>query len=176
MKIILLGYMGSGKSTLGKALAKQKKLPFIDLDHYIEQQENTSIKEIFKEKREIYFRQKETFYLETLLKSDESFVLAVGGGTPCFGNNMQNIIKATKNTIYLKYSPQALTERLRLEKNNRPLIADIQEEDLEEFIRKHLFERNLFYSQANHIVVMDGLSLDESLEKLNIIIDFKEGK
>ncbi len=171
MKIILLGYMGSGKSTLGKALAEQKKLPFIDLDHYIEQQENTSIKEIFKEKGEIYFRQKETFYLETLLKSDESFVLAVGGGTPCFGNNMQNIIKATKHAIYLKHSPQSLTQRLRVEKNNRPLIANIQEEDMEEFIRKHLFERNLFYSQANHIVVMDGLSFSESLDKLISVME-----
>lgn len=171
MKIILIGYMGSGKSTLGKAFAMKKKIPFIDLDHYIEQQENSSIRQIFKEKGEIYFRKKETFHLNTLLNSDENFVLALGGGTPCFGNNMQLIKNATSHVIYLKYSPKSLTERLRAEKNNRPLIAHLKEEDLEEFIRKHLFERNLFYSQANHIIAMDNLSVDESLEKLIAIIE-----
>lgn len=172
MKIILLGYMGSGKSTLGKALAQRKNLQFIDLDTYIEEKENTSIKEIFDTKGEIYFRKKESFYLNELLLSRRDFVLALGGGTPCFGNNMELVSKSTKNTFYLKYIPKSLTERLLLEKKSRPLISDLKDEDLEDFIRKHLFERNIFYTKANYIITMDNLSLEESLEKIEVLLNY----
>lgn len=166
MKIILLGYMGSGKSTLGKALAKKKNIPFIDLDHYIEQKESLSVKEIFKIKGEIYFRKKETFYLSELLHFDTDFVLALGGGTPCFGNNMDIILQATPYVIYLKYNYLSLTQRLLKEKHKRPLIADLEDDALEEFIRKHLFERNPYYSQAKHIIPMDNLSIEESVREI----------
>ncbi|GIM53207.1 shikimate kinase [Capnocytophaga cynodegmi] len=172
MKIILLGYMGSGKSTLGKSLAQRKNLQFIDLDTYIEEKENTSIKEIFNTKGEIYFRKRESFYLNELLLSEKDFVLALGGGTPCFGNNMDLVSKLTKNTFYLKYAPKSLTERLLLEKKSRPLISDLKDEDLEDFIRKHLFERNTFYTKANYIITMDNLSLEESLEKIEVLLNY----
>lgn len=167
MKIILLGYMGSGKTTLGKAIAKEQNLPFIDLDHYIEEKENASIKEIFAVKGEIYFRRKEAFYLNELLRSEEDFVLALGGGTPCFGDNMDVITKFSENVFYLRYTPESLAKRLVLQKDNRPLISHLKNEDLEEFVRKHLFERYLYYAKANHIISMDNLSVEESLKKIN---------
>lgn len=170
MKIFLLGYMGSGKSTLAKALSIQKKLPFIDLDHYIEQKEGQSVTEIFKKKGEIYFRKQEITYLNELLNSEKSFILALGGGTPCYGTNMQNILKASKNVFYLKYQPQTLAERLEFQKQNRPLIAHLGNEELLDFVRKHLFDRNPYYSQATHIITMDNLSEEQALETILSLI------
>lgn len=170
MKIFLLGYMGSGKSTLGKALATQKGLPFLDLDRYIEQKEGQSVGEIFKNKGEIYFRKREIIYLNELLTQQESFVLALGGGTPCYGKNMKNILRVSKNVFYLKYSAYALTERLEHQKQNRPLITHLSGEALLDFVRKHLFDRNPYYSQATHTVAMEGLSKEEALNTILSLI------
>lgn len=165
--------MGSGKSTLGKALATQKNIAFIDLDSYIEAKENTSVPDLFKTKGEIYFRKKESLYLKELMQLDTSFVLALGGGTPCFGTNMDIILEATKNVIYLKYSYQSLTKRLACKKENRPLLSHLADDELEDFIRKHLFERNPYYTRATHVLAMDNLSVDESLQKIDKVLDFK---
>ena len=171
MKVILVGYMGSGKTTLGKLLAKEYRVPFVDLDKHIEEKENMSVKDIFKIKGEIYFRKKEMLCLKKMLISDGNFILSLGGGTPCFGENMENITTHSDLVFYLKYQPKTLSERLRDEKNNRPLISHIRNEDLEDFIRKHLFERNPYYLKAQYIVQMDNLSIKESLEKIKEIID-----
>ncbi|MGP1479280.1 MAG: shikimate kinase [Capnocytophaga sp.] len=165
MKIILIGYMGSGKTTLGKALAKAKNIPFTDLDDYIAQRENASVQEIFNTKGEVYFRKKEAQYLKELLESDTEGVLALGGGTPCYGENMTLIQQSGSISVYLKYHHLTLSERLAKDKQ-RPLLKNIREEELEDFIRKHLFERAPFYLQANFTLPMDGLTLSESLEKL----------
>jgi len=150
--IVLIGYMGSGKSTVGRVLAKQLEMDFIDFDNYIEVKENRSIPEIFKQKGEVYFRNKETQYLGELLDENPNVVVSLGGGTPCFGTNMQTIVDASPNVFYLKLSVDKLISRLKPEKSYRPLIKDIAEADLSEFIRKHLFERNFYYMQAPHIV------------------------
>lgn len=163
MKIFLIGYMGSGKSTLGKCLAKQKNISFIDLDSHIEEKEGQSIKNIFETKGEIYFRKKEIEYLNKLLIADTSYVLALGGGTPCFGDNMKNISQTSENVFYLKYQPETLTKRLLDEKNHRPLIAELNPDYLLDFIRKHLFDRNPFYMQAKHIITLDTKNIAESL-------------
>ena len=97
MKIILIGYMGSGKSTLGRALATAKNISFVDLDAYIAEREKCSVPHIFKNKGEIYFRKKEALYLQEVLQKEEDMVLSLGGGTPCFGNNMP-LIKASGAT------------------------------------------------------------------------------
>ena len=128
--------MGSGKSTLGRALASAKNISFVDLDAYIAEREKCSVPNIFKNKGEIYFRKKETLYLKELLQKEEDFILSLGGGTPCFGNNMALIKEATSLSIYLKYQPQSLTQRLLQQKDHRPLLAEIKEIDLEEFIRR----------------------------------------
>ena len=139
MKITLLGYMGSGKSTVGKELAHALHVPFKDLDDYIIEKEGMSIKEIFQEKGEIYFRLQESRYLKELLHAKEDLVLALGGGAPCYADNM-NAIKKEALSVYLKASIPALCNRLGSEKEQRPLIAALNDAQLTEFIGKHLFE------------------------------------
>lgn len=171
MKVVLLGYMGSGKSTVGIKLAKKLSLPLIDLDHFIEEKEQMSIGELFQNKGEIYFRKQEMSYLEFLLSSSEAMILSLGGGTPCFGDNMKKINKATPHVFYLQLSITGLVERLKPEKGHRPLISHLSDEELPEFIGKHLFERNSFYRQSNQIIPCDGKTIDEIVEEINALID-----
>lgn len=159
MNIVLLGYMGSGKSAVGKFLAKDTTLEFLDLDDFIEKKEGMSIPEIFSTKGEIYFRKKEGDYLKEVLGCQKNKVISLGGGTPCYGHNMDVISDATENVYYLKASVDTLVDRLMKEKDHRPLIKDLDEEELPEFIKKHLFERNFYYLRAKHIVAVDGKSV-----------------
>lgn len=147
--------MGSGKSTVAHILGEKLGWPVIDLDDYISEKEGLSIPGIFATKGEIYFRKMESTYLLELLKSDQSFVLALGGGTPCYANNMGAILDKS-DSYYLKASIGTLFERLNPEKDHRPLIADLTDEKLTEFIAKHLFERRSFYEKAGTTVLIDG--------------------
>ncbi len=156
MKIVLLGYMGSGKTTVGKRLAQEMDLRFLDLDDQIEASEASKITAIFSKKGEIYFRRKEAECLRTILTMEDGFVLSIGGGTPCYANNMKAISEATNKVVHLKMSITALVKRLVKEKSERPMIASISDGELPEFIGKHLFERNFYYSQAEHSVSCDG--------------------
>ena len=169
MKIILIGYMGSGKTTIGKHLSEVLNYKFIDLDQVIEYDEQYTVSEIFSKKGELYFRKKERTILETILSSDSNIVLATGGGTPCFGNTME-FMKSTENTItiYLKSSNEELTNRLFNERLNRPLIAHIKSQELlNDFIRKHLFERSYFYNQSNIKLSIDNLTVAAVVEVIN---------
>lgn len=152
MKIILLGYMASGKSTIGKYVAKKLKYRFIDLDTYIEEQENNSVSTIFKLKGEIYFRRIEHTYLQKLLNTDTNFVLSLGGGTPCYGNNMELINKADVSAFYLNTPINILVSRLIKAKSSRPLISELADDKITEFVAKHLFERRFFYEQATFLI------------------------
>ncbi len=154
MKIVLIGYMGSGKSTIGRLLAECIGLPFCDLDAYISKALGADIPEIFKEKGEVFFRRNETKLLKQVLTEQNGLVLATGGGTPCYGNNMEVLLENADRVIYLRVALQELVERLAPEKEQRPLLQPLRSEDLPEFIAKHLFERNTYYTRA-HIVV-DG--------------------
>lgn len=168
MKIILLGYMASGKSTVGRLLAKIIGYKFIDLDNYIEKKEDKTISDIFNEKGEIYFRKVENTYLKELLIMDEKTVISLGGGTPCYANNM-DLIKSQKNavTFYLKTSLKEIVYRLRQEKGKRPIVADIDtEEALTEFVGKHLFERNPYYLRSDHIIDTDKKTAKTSIEEI----------
>jgi len=167
MKIVLIGYMASGKSVIGKKLSEKFDIEFIDLDAFIEKREQKTITTIFNEKGEIYFRLQETKYLTELLTSDKNFILSLGGGTPCYGNNMDIILKKT-TSFYLKTSIKTLHSRLISEKNSRPLVAAISDDDLEEFIAKHLFERSFFYQKSNHAIITDNLSIQETVDKIAI--------
>ncbi len=166
MKIVLVGYMGSGKSTIGRLLAKKLKYVFIDLDEYIESSEQSDIAAIFKKNGEIYFRKKEFDCLMEILETKDDFVLSTGGGTPCYGENMTAISVETKNVFYLKVSIAGLIERLISEKENRPLIANIPNKELPEFIGKHLFERSYFYSRAQHTVLCDNKSVNTLVDTI----------
>ncbi len=160
MKIVLLGYMGSGKSTVGKALSKCLGFRFVDLDTYIESEEGMTVSAIFEQKGELYFRKKEHEYLAVLLQEKEALILSLGGGTPCYSNNMKLVLEHTTNVFYLRLTVPELTIRLKEEKENRPLIAAIKEEDLPEFIGKHLFERNNFYNLATNVLDVKEKTVD----------------
>lgn len=153
--------MASGKSTIGKLLAARLKIPFIDLDDYIAAKENLEIPELFSKKGEIYFRHKETEYLKEILCDNDSFVLAVGGGTPCYGNNM-DVINEHGISIFLNRSLKDTYGLLSKpeHKNNRPLIAGIKQADLKEFIAKHLFERLPYYNRAILSIVVDDKAME----------------
>ena len=156
MKIVLVGYMGSGKTTIGKLLAKKLKISFLDLDEVIEERLEDSISNIFNGKGEIFFRKKEHEYLNDVLSQKNNFILSTGGGTPCYSGNMDTMLELADYVFYLKISIPGLVKRLILEKEHRPLIKNIDDGDLPEFIGKHLFERNNFYLKANHIIECDN--------------------
>ena len=161
MVVVLIGYMGSGKSAVGRELARKMSLKFVDLDDFIEEKEQKSISGIFSEKGEIYFRKTESRYMEMLLSDTEDAVVALGGGTPCYGRNMDVLLERADQVFYLKASVGELVARLGKEKQHRPLIRHLSDEALEDFIRKHLFERNAYYLRAPHVIEVDGRTIAE---------------
>ena len=161
MELILLGYMACGKSTIGRYLSEKMDLTFIDLDAYIEENEGMTISQLFSSKGEIYFRKQEAFYLNKILNSTSNYILALGGGTPCYGTNMKSIVESKAHNIYLKASIPTLVKRLEEGKQNRPLIADLDDDQLIEYIGKHLFERAPFYEQSKLKLKIDSKSIEE---------------
>ena len=171
MKIILLGYMGSGKTTIGAQLAKKLYQNFTDLDEYIEKEENKTITEIFKEKGEIYFRKIEHTYLKKFINENDTYVLSLGGGTPCYANNMNIISKETDlHSIYLKASVGTLYDRLKNNSSKRPLLAKLTKESLIEYIAKHLFERNIYYEKAKHRISINSKGIDAIVAEIRILL------
>ena len=168
MKIILIGYMGCGKTAVGKKLAGELNLPFIDLDAEIISQEGIPIHDIFLTKGEIYFRKVENSLLKQILLRPAEFVLATGGGTPCYGDALDFILsRPNVASVYLKTPVQDLTNRLALDMDHRPLLNHLDSVKLlEDFIRKHLFERGYFYNQAKVIVENGNNTIDETVKKI----------
>ena len=167
-----MGYMGCGKSTLGPLISNQNSLPFIDLDQYIERNEKSTITSIFENRGEIYFRKKERLYLEHFFLNQSSFVISLGGGTPCYFDNIDYInLKDETISVFLKSSPKELANRLYDKKNNRPLISHIQsKEQLEEYIAKHLFERLPYYEKAKKTIITDNKSIKSLVEEINLFL------
>lgn len=170
MKIVLLGYMGSGKSTIGRSLSEDLNIEFIDLDAAIEQEMRQSIPEIFEERGEIFFRKKESEVLASLLSTNGNIVLATGGGTPCYGVNMHTISESGAISVYLKVSIPELVDRIAQAKSERPLVGHLSKEELPEFIGKHLFERTPFYDRADHTVFCDGKSPAEITQEIKGLV------
>ncbi|MGE4513019.1 MAG: shikimate kinase [Chryseobacterium sp.] len=160
MIISLVGYMGSGKSHISKILSEKLNFKLIDLDKEISKRNKLTIPEIFAKRGEIFFRKLEREALEEILATEENVILSLGGGTPAYYNNME-IINANSKSIFLRASIATLSERLTKQKEKRPLIANISDEDLPEFIAKHLFERNIFYGKAQFSVNTDNRQPDE---------------
>ncbi|MFY0604366.1 MAG: shikimate kinase [Flavobacteriaceae bacterium] len=171
MKIVLLGYMASGKTTIGKVLSEKLFLPLIDLDKYIAEKEKLSISDIFKNKGEIYFRKIEHQYLKELLSLKDKFILSLGGGTPCYAGNM-DLISQNEDviSIYLDANIPTIVERLKKGKKRRPLVASLSDEKLTEFVAKHLFERRNFYNLANHRVSVTNKSLSNVVTEIRILL------
>ena len=166
MKIFLIGFMGSGKSHWGSLWAKEKDLDFIDLDKLIEEQEHKTVAEIFEINGEDYFRQAEAHMLR-MMADKENTIIACGGGTPCFNENME-WMNRNGITIYLQTTASNILQRVVAEKNKRPLIKKLNEAELLFFIEQKLQERESFYSAAKIIVKSNDLSIN-SLSTLNII-------
>lgn len=157
-----MGYMGSGKSTIARLLSERTCFAHCDLDKYIEKKEKSSISTIFHSKGEIYFRKKEALYLEEILSKYDKSIISIGGGTPCYGDNLEIIKSSATVSVYLSASVETLTERLFKDKENRPLIQHLATiELLNDFVRKHLFERSFYYNQADFVIKTDGLSVEE---------------
>ncbi|WP_435523390.1 shikimate kinase [Chryseobacterium indoltheticum] len=164
MIISLVGYMGSGKSHISKILSDKINFKLIDLDKEISRRNKLTIPEIFEKKGEIYFRKFRRETLEEILACQENIVLSLGGGTPVYYNNMEIINNNSKS--FLRTSISTLAERISKQKEKRPLIAKIADEDIPEFIAKHLFERNVFYSKAQFSINTDNKNPEDIIREI----------
>lgn len=169
MIITLVGYMGAGKTSIGKALAESLDFSFVDLDEWITKKAGKSMNEIFQQKGEIQFRKMEREALIDILNSDQNLVLSLGGGTPAYYNNME-LIQEKTTSFYLRLSPKELVDRLSTEKKQRPLIAHLTSESLAEFIAKHLFERRGFYEKSDHMIAVQQKNILEIVEEINLLL------
>lgn len=158
--------MGCGKSTIANKLSGMIQIPYVDLDEYIEKKTNLTINQIFENHGEIYFRKLEhTFFVE-LLNLPEQIIIGLGGGTPCYANNHELLKGDGVMSIYLKASIDTLFNRLASNKSKRPLIADKSDEEMKEFIAKHLFDRSFYYNHAMHKVTVDDKSIEETVNDI----------
>lgn len=159
MRIFLIGYMCSGKSTVGKRLAKRLNYDFIDLDDFFEENYHISIEGFFEKYDEEAFRKLENKLLNDLLKFD-NVVISTGGGTPCFYDNME-IIKNNDVSIYLKMHEKSLETRVLNSRKTRPVLKHVKKENLNEFIKKQIKEREEYYLKATHIIKGESVDYNE---------------
>ena len=164
--LYLIGFMGVGKTTIGKQIAAFNKVVFIDTDSQIEKETSKSIKEIFETDGEIAFRKLET---DTIHSIDRKAIIACGGGLPAHNNNIE-YLKHKGIVIYLKASTETLIKRLEKNKNKRPLISNLTNEKRLEFIRKILKEREETYKQADYTIETDNKTVKEVLREINSLL------
>lgn len=169
-KIVLVGYMGSGKSIIGRLLAEKLHLPFYDLDFLIEKELQKSIMEIFSDEGEVFFRKKEHEIFKKMIENDESFVLSTGGGTPCYANNHLYLQNHPVYSIYLKASIPVLVGRLKNEIAKRPLLHNLSDEETFDYIAKHLFDRNYYYNQCKFSVATDEKTPEEIVAEIEQLL------
>ena len=158
--------MGAGKTTISNLLANKLQVPFYDTDQEIEKNEKRSISDIFKKEGELYFRMLETEILKSI---NQNSIISCGGGLPIHNNNM-GLINSKGISIYLKASDNCLFNRLKNEKQNRPLIGHKTDEKLKVYIKHELQNRSPFYNLANHTILVDNKSIDEILREVNSLI------
>lgn len=149
MKYFLVGYMACGKTTYGKAFAMEQGIRFIDLDQTIEERAGCSIPQLFATEGEGYFREMERDVLHDEAASNDDFVMATGGGTPCFFDNM-DYMNNCGETIFLDTPMEILVERLRQERESHPMLTGITDSELRQFIEQHHSSRLPFYLKAKH--------------------------
>jgi len=170
--IFLTGYMGAGKTLIGKSLSKKINYKFYDLDNYIEIKEGKKVSEIFNQKNEVYFRKIENKYLDQLSSKNEKKIISTGGGTPCFKNNL-NLIQNTPDSlsIYLKANVNTLVQRLKNSITKRPLILHLKnDQELRDFITKHLFERSFYYEKSDVKIKTDDIELSDIVKLISELV------
>ena len=164
MKLFLIGYMGCGKSTLGKRLAKRANFEFVDMDSLIEQREGAPVADIFHYAGEEYFRKTERAIIEELGDAEGNYVISTGGGVPAWGDNMERM-NVIGNTVYLRRTAQQIASRLSPHgRQKRPKLRGLNDEELVEFMTKNMAEREPFYSKATHIIECSSYSDEEIIE------------
>ena len=167
MKLFLIGFMGSGKSHLGKELAKALNYDFIDLDAYLEQREGETITTIFETKGADYFRTVEQKYLKQLASLTQT-VIATGGGTPCFFDNIE-WINQQGQSVYLNPTVNVLAHRLQSEMGHRPLLAGESKHSLKQFLHNKLKERSAFYEKAHYIIPITAPTQNVTQQIISLI-------
>ena len=173
IRIILIGYMGAGKTTVGKALAQELGITFYDLDWYISSRMRKTIAQIFEERGEDGFRQIERNMLHEVAEF-EDVIISCGGGTPCFFDNI-DYMNQQAPVVYLKAEPDVLYKHLAMSKNDRPLLRGKSQEELIVFIREQLEKREPFYSKARYtldVSLMDDYTkINKSVEQLRALLN-----
>lgn len=166
MNITLVGFMGSGKTTVGKLLAEELSRPFADMDELIEKKQQKTIGKIFEEKGETEFRKIERKTLLEILNK-KNYIIAAGGGTPCFYDNIE-VIKKNSLVFYLKASAVSLFNRLRADTriHQRPLLKGFSSTELLDYIKKNLAEREPFYQQAYRVIHTEQRSVKEIRDEI----------
>ena len=164
MKLFIIGYMASGKTTFGKALAEKTGMHFVDLDEYIETKKGKTITEIFSEEGEEAFRKLEKEMLEEAVAEDENLILACGGGTPCYFDNLE-VMNSQGITVFLETSIPVLITRLQLQNAERPLVAGKTDDEIREKVLSQLCERLPHYMEAKLKWHGDDLEDEEAIEK-----------
>ena len=147
MKYFLIGYMACGKSRKGREMARDQNIHFIDLDEYIVSREKRTIPQIFASDGEERFRKLERRYLEEVCELYENFVMATGGGTPCFFDNMEYMNRQGK-TIFLNTAKEVIVERLKRGRHRRPLVSELNDAEILSFVEEHLRQRMVYYKMA----------------------------
>ena len=164
MKIFLIGYMGCGKSSLGRKIAKSANMRFVDMDSLIEQKEGASVSDIFAYAGEEYFRRTERNLIEELAQSEDDMVISTGGGVPTWQDNMERM-NSIGESFYLRRSAQQIASRLSPHgRQKRPKLRGLSDEELVEFMTRNMAEREPFYQKATHIVECADKSDDSLVE------------
>ncbi|HLV46094.1 MAG TPA: shikimate kinase [Flavobacterium sp.] len=167
-KILLVGYMASGKSTVGKVLANELGIEYLDLDKLIEQKNDKTVPEIFAEDGEIFFRKQEYQLLHEWIQKPESFVLSLGGGTPCYANNHLVFEQEDVLSVYLKAKVSTLVDRIEADGDNRPLLSNIS--DIKSYVGQHVLERSYYYNQAQFAINIDDKSVEEIVNEIKSLL------
>jgi shikimate kinase len=165
MKIFLIGFMGSGKTHWGRLLSQKLAIPFFDLDEQIIEQAGKSIVEIFEEEGEEQFRLREKDVLHIITESHHGFIMATGGGSPCYFNNI-DYMNQTGTTVWINTPLDIIFTRLLAEKDKRPLIKSLSDDQLKNFIAKKFAGRRMYYEQADVTIEEDKVQLEQIIEKV----------
>ena len=166
MRVFLIGFMGSGKSHWGRLLSSHTSWSYLDLDTLIEKEAGMSIPAIFSEKGEEHFRLLERDLLSDTIEKHPNLILSCGGGTPCFYNNI-DLMKSKGKVLWLNTALPVLVERLKKEKQTRPLIKEVSDEELTHFIFKKMNDRRIYYEQAHLTIREDEADLNTLLQAIN---------
>lgn len=165
MKIFLIGFMGSGKTHWGRLVSQRLTIPFFDLDEQVTTHAGKSIADIFSAEGEEHFRQMEKEVLHIITESHDSFIMACGGGSPCYFNNI-DYMNQSGTTVWINTPLDVLFERLVKEKEKRPLIRELSDEQLKAFISKKFADRKIYYEQATVIMEEQPVEIEKLIEKI----------